>query len=66
MIISLAVRLAVPVEKVLGGELAVAVGASKVLHVPRLSQGGHHLAHNRLVARVAAALLHRRYTLPEK
>jgi hypothetical protein len=37
-----------------------------VLHVPRLSQGGHHLAHNRLVARVAAALLHRRYTLPEK
>ena len=36
--------LAVPLEKVVGAELLVAVVAGEVLGVPRVAQGGDHLA----------------------
>ena len=44
MIVRLAVRLAVALEKVLGAELVAAVEADKVLRVPRPAEGRHHLS----------------------
>lgn len=57
MVVLLAVRLAVALKEVARAQLLVAVAARKVLGVPGLAQRRNDLAHNRLLARVAAALL---------
>lgn len=57
MVVLLAIRLAVALKEVLGAQLLAAVVAGKVFRVPGLAQGRDHLANNRLLAGIAAALL---------
>lgn len=59
VIVGLAVRIAVALEKVPRAQLLVAVIAREVLGMPSLAQGCDHLTHDGLVASVTAALLHR-------
>lgn len=58
VVIGLAVGEAIALEEVAGSELLAAVVASEVLRMPGLAQGGDHLADNRLLAGIAAALLY--------
>lgn len=57
MIVGLAVGISVALKEVARAQLLGAVRAGEVLRMPRLAQGGDHLAHYRLVARAATALL---------
>lgn len=43
VVVSLAVRLPVSLKEVPGANLLLAVGAHKVLRVPRSAHGSHHL-----------------------
>lgn len=63
VIIGLAVRVSVPLEEVPRTQLLVAVIASKVLRMPSFSKSRNHLADDRFLARVTAALLRCGYPL---
>lgn len=58
VVVRLAVREAVALEEIAGAQLLAAVVAREVLRMPCLAQGCDHLAHNGLLAGIAAALLH--------
>lgn len=58
VVVRLAVREAVALKEVAGAQLLAAVVARKVLRMPGLAQGGDHLADDRLLAGIAAALLY--------
>lgn len=62
MVVQFAVRLSVALKEVPSAQLLVAVAARKVLRVPGLAQRRDHLADDRLLAGVAAALLCRRHS----
>ena len=64
VVVRFAVRLPIPFEEVARPQLLGAVGAREVLRMPRLSQGGDDLPHDRLLAGVAASLLARVDPLP--
>jgi len=58
VVVRFAIGEAVALEEIAGSQLLAAVVARKVLRMPGLAQGGDHLAHNGLLAGIAAALLH--------
>lgn len=57
MIVRLAVRFALPFEEVSSAQFLGAMGAGKVLRVPRFAQSGDHLTYDRFFASAAASLL---------
>lgn len=63
VVVRLAVRMAVALEEVARAQLLRAVVAREVLRMPGLAQRRDHLADDRLVAGIAAALLRRGHTL---
>lgn len=63
VVISLAVGCSVAFEEVPRAQLLIAMVARKVLRVPCLSKRRDHLTNDRLVACIAASLLHRINTL---
>lgn len=50
MIVLFTVGLSIPLKKVPGSDLLLAMGADEVLWVPRLSHGGHNLPSDGLLA----------------
>jgi len=63
VIVLLAIRLAVPLKEVLGAQFHVAMGATEVLRVPRVTEGGDHLPDDWFVASKADAFLFCFYSL---
>jgi len=57
MIVLLTVRSALSLKEVLGAQLLVAMGAGKMLGMPRVAKGGDHLTHNRFAASSTHAFL---------
>lgn len=50
MVVCLTVWLPLTLKEVPGADLLLAVGAHKVLGVPRFTHGSHHLSNNRFLA----------------
>jgi len=63
VVVGLAVGMSLALEEIASSQFLIAVGASEVLGVPRLAEGGDDLADDRLLASVAASLLGRVDTL---